>query len=155
VIDYGMIGLDGNNYGAINMGWDYSGDYSSVYKNVRLRTDHIYVRVGTGTGEVSSTDYSLFNDITDSLTDINISNNYIPTFDGYKQIVTISGTNSTTEEITITEAGITKRFYEHPVTGGEEAGLKAPVLLAKMVLTKPITVKAKDSFSLSIEWVEA
>ena len=148
MIDYGMIGLDGNDYGTINMGWDTNGDYSVVFKNVKLRTDGISVRIGTGTGEVSVTDYSLFNDITSNISDVVVSNNYIPSREGYKQILTITGINPTAEAITITEAGITKAFYAHPAQ-------KDPLLLAKTVLTKPIKVEPGDSFSLSLEWLEA
>ena len=150
MIDYGMVGLDGNAYGAINMGYDNNGDYSMVYRNVRLRSQDISMRVGTGTGEISADDYSLFNDCTASISNLSVTNSYVPLSDGYKQILTIAGTNSTSEPIIITEAGITKTFCRQAYPYE-----KGPLLLAKMLLDNPITVAPKDNFMFSIEWKEA
>jgi hypothetical protein len=147
VIDYGMIGLDGNNYGAINMGWDNWGNRDAVWHNARLRSADISMRVGTGTGEISPDDYSLFNDCTSSISNLNVTNTLEESETGYKQTVTLTGKNNSANTLTITEAGITKTFYGHP-------DAKSPLLLVKTLLDTPIEVEPQGNFTITLEWNE-
>lgn len=148
-IDYGMVGLDGEPYGVIYVsraGWD---DYTGIYRNTRLRTDDIGIRIGKGTGEISASDYSLFDDCTASFSNLSVANSVIPSNDGYRQTIVASGVNNSGADITITEAGITKSFF----SGG--SNIKPPLLLTKKMLNTPLTVENGDSFTLTFEWLES
>lgn len=147
MIDYGMIALDGSNYGVINMGWDNWGDRDAVWHNARLRSADISMRVGTGTGEISPDDYSLFNDCTSSISNLNVTNTLEESETGYKQTVTLTGKNNSANTLTITEAGITKNFYGHP-------DAKSPLLLVKTLLDTPIEVEPQGNFTITLEWNE-
>lgn len=145
-INTGMVKLNGDampnleNY--IRMG-------DSTNTNlVKIRTSNIGAVIGCGTGTIAATDYSLFDDCTSDFANFSVVNAFSAENDALSQIVTISGMNNTADEITITEAGITKSYSE------VESGTGGAVLFAKMLLSTPVTVPAGGSFQLSVKWEE-
>ena len=69
-----------------------------------------------------------------------------------KQLITITGINNSSSDITLTEVGITKIFTVEVNISGVTTS--APVMLAKMLLDNPITVRAGGSFRIVVEWKE-
>ena len=157
-----ISGASGDSFGIL----DYTGSAVSILKgydaakwpatkiNVNLRDDNIGVRLGSGTGTIAPTDYALFNDITSSISNLQVSSSCDATDNGYRQVLTISGTNNGESAITITEVGITKIFSSDYSTTMGVVYYTNPVMFAKILLDEPITVEANGAFSFTIEWLE-
>ena len=147
--DYGLIGVSGTGIGAI---WyarnGNTSQYNLPFYNVQLRTTNIAVRLGTGTGDITADDYSLFNDCTSNITNLAITNNTQAEDNKFSQILLITGINNSGNELTIKEVGICKKFYTN------EDYLSEDVMLAKMLLSNPVTIAAGGSFRIIVEWAE-
>ena len=128
----------------------YSYYTTALYSNVNLKDALMGARLGKGTGTITPQDYALFDDCTSSISNLTVTNSANPTDEGYQSIITISGLNNTENEITITEVGITKTFYEQ-----NSADLFTnPVMFCKILLNIPVTVPAGGAFTITIEWLE-
>jgi hypothetical protein len=147
---FGMVDVNGT-FPEVLRKSNESYKYRGIISNINLRNDKISARVGSGTGTITPTDYALFNDVTSSISNLQVSSTCDATNNGYRQVITISGTNSGESAITITEVGITKVFYK----AVNEDVLTNPVMFAKILLDEPIEVAAGGAFSFTIEWLEA
>lgn len=150
VMTFGMIDINGTLPEVMRMA-NEAYKYKGIISNMNLRNDYISARVGSGTGTIAPTDYALFNDITSSISNFQVSSSCDATDNGYRQVLTISGTNNGESAITITEVGITKVFYK---TVNQDT-FTNPVMFAKILLDEPIEVAAGGAFSFTIEWLEA
>ena len=109
---------------------------------------NLFVRVGTGTGEPTSSDYALGTDVTSSMTGMSFSC-ATTSNDSLKRTITCSGSNSTSSAITITEVGIGKSIYPANSSSMED------VLFAIVKLDTPVTVPGNGNFSITFDWTEA
>jgi len=116
--------------------------------NRNIFNNGISILFGSGTGEIQPTDYDMDNDVTSSLSNINVSISETVDDSGIHRIITATGLNQTSSPITITQVGITKDIFS-----GYQTSVKC--LLAKTALNKPIEVKQNQEFSVTLEWVEA
>ena len=150
VMSFGMRDITGI-YPEVIRHSNESYKYKGIISNINLKNDYISVRVGSGTGTIAPTDYALFNDITNSISNFQASSSCDATDNGYRQVLTVSGTNNAEYAIIITEVGITKTFYK---TVNQDT-FTNPVMFAKILLEEPIEVAAGGAFSFTIEWLEA
>ncbi len=104
------------------------------------------LRLGNGTNTYSGDEYTLANDITSNFSNLQYSVGFEAS-DSAKRILTITGTNNTANDITITELGVVKTLYR-------DANTSYQVLMAIVVLSSAVTVLAGDSFTIVAEWVE-
>lgn len=128
----------------------------SAGEDTRWGADHairanLEVCIGDGTTEPTVEDYALGHDITSNITNYD-SSIVFSADNGYKTIITASGINNTSSEITITEVGVYKKTLS---TVDPSAWSNDKIMFAKIILDNPITVAAHGSFSLVCEWVEA
>lgn len=147
--DFNMVDIEG---GSPSVRWKFIDQYSkkSVVSNINLKDKLIGARVGKGDGTITATDYALFDDCTDDLSDVTIVTSASPTDGGYQNIVTVTGSNNTENAITITEIGITKTFFIQ----NDSDEFTNPVMFAKILLFNPVTVVANGTFSITVEWLE-
>lgn len=147
-IDLGLVKINGDRSESIL----YSNEYryqSLIQYNTKIRQFN-GVRVGIGTGQIQPSDYCLFNDITSDISNLEFEVMHSTLDNKFSSIINISGINNTGSEITITELGITKTFIIN-TTGAQGA----PIMLAKLLLNRPVTVPANGAFAFTIEWDEA
>ena len=146
-IDLGLVNIQGNRqtvvYG-IN-----SGKQSYVQSNAKIR-DVDGIRIGIGSGQIQPSDYCLFNDVTDSISNLEFSVVHSTLDNKLSSIINISGLNNSESEIVISELGITKTFIIN-----DSGSTTAPVMLAKLALNRPVTVPPSGAFAFTIEWDEA
>lgn len=147
-VDLGLVKINGSRSENILYGIDYR--YQSFIQwNARIRTFD-GIRIGTGTGQVQPSDYCLFNDVTDSIGNLEFNVLHSTLDNKFSSIINVSGINNSGSEITISELGITKKFIID-TTGAKGA----PIMLAKLLLNRPVTVPANGAFAFTIEWDEA
>lgn len=109
----------------------------------------ISARLGTGDNTLTADDYCLTSDISSSVSNLictmqsNVSNN------GLNRVFTITGINSSNEEIEITEVGIQRIMYTDWGVGSDKIALLA---IAK--LSEPIEVPVGEGFSIVLNWAE-
>lgn len=152
--DLGLVDINGNTEG--NNEICYRTTYSSsaiskLVSNIHLRVfDEI--RVGSGKGQIDVTDYGLFNDITNKISEprFTVANSVMD--DGISTVIVYSGINRTNEPFTITEMGVCKTFYKVDVRDNYYP--TSPIMLAKVQLEKPITVQPNQPFTFNCEWME-
>ena len=147
-VDLGLVKING--YRSENI--LYSNEYryqSMVQYNAKIRQFN-GVRVGIGTGQIQPSDYCLFNDITSGIGNLEFEVIHSTLDNKFSSIINISGINNTGSERTITELGITKTFIIN--SDGTQG---APIMLAKLLLDRPVTVPANGAFAFTIEWDEA
>lgn len=114
----------------------------------RMLTSYFSVRVGSGTTEITSEDYALSNDITDSLSSLSYSLSQ-SSEDGVSRTITVTGANLSGSEITISQAGYCKLIS--PTYNQADW---AYVMFAATTLAEPLTVANGDSFTITLEWNE-
>ena len=148
-MNFGMVDINGTIPEILRRA-NESYKYRGIIPNINLRDNQINVRVGSGSGTIAPTDYALFNDITSSISNFQVTSTCDATDNGYRQLITISGTNNGETAITITEVGITKVFYKQV----NQDELTNPVMFAKILLDEPITVEVGGILNLTIEWEE-
>lgn len=128
-------GIDGYNYGSLCLNRD------------------ITALIGTGTTEPTINDYQLENDISSSFSNLaissNVSNNVGETY-AYERIITITGLNNTSDDITISEIGLQKNMQYANSTNATNK----KVLLVRHLLDTPITVAPNETFSITLIWRE-
>lgn len=118
--------------------------------NWSLKTS-LSMRVGVGDTEPEFTDYALGSDITSSIANTVITTTTTADGPKVKTVITMSGRNSSSSAITITEVGITKNI----VVAYLNYWAKKEVLMVKELLEEPIEVPGNGSFSLTFSWEEA
>ena len=152
----GVKNLSGSEITQIWANCSYSSSFAqfsvACAKNHSLRLE-LDALLGTGTTTPEASDYCLDNDITNNIANLSVTSNTGADEDGLKTIVTISGTNLTGNEITISEIGITKTIYYFDQQWTNVSSSKS--LMARELLNNPITVPNGQGFTLTFEWLEA
>ena len=146
--DLGMVDIQGTRQTGILYSIP-SNKRSYVDSNVKIRNID-EVRVGTGTGQIQPSDYCLFDDITDSISNLSFTITHAALDGKFSSIINVSGINNAESEIVIRELGLTKKFFVNDV-----GTLTRPIMLAKLILNRPVTVPTNGAFAFTIEWDEA
>jgi len=142
----GMIQLNGNAASVVTRN---TSSYGTVEYS-RLLTRGITLRVGTGIDDISATDYSLANDITNSLSNLNtVISSYVDT--KYNKVITLTGTNNSGNSVAITTVGVCKKFYRALYLDESES---CQVMMAKYALETPLIVPNGQGFSITLNWLE-
>lgn len=153
--DLGIKDITGAALGNIDMADDgMNGSFrEGAIANARLRTANITIRLGKGTGDITAADYALADDCTANISNLLFSSSFNAGDDGYSQVIIITGTNNTANDITLTEVGVCKKFQRF-IDSNSNRPQSNEVMLAKLHLDKPIKVLANGSFRIIVEWVE-
>ena len=133
---------------------DISGNsYSQVTTVIDAKLNDFSVgisaRLGTGDNTITADDYCLTSDISSSVSNLictiqsNVSNN------GLNRMFTITGINSSNEEIEITEVGIQRIIYIDWGPGSDKLAL-----LAVAKLSESVKVPVGEGFSIVLNWAE-
>lgn len=140
--DVGIIGTDGT---VRYMGIEFNNTFMS-YASEQFRIDkNFYLAVGNGSETLTEDDYILASDISSSFTNLSYSTNLSVEGDEYKRTFTVSGTNNSGSEKTITRVAYYKAMYINQST-------TAPILFAVCELSQAITVANGDSFAITLKW---
>lgn len=112
--------------------------------------------VGTGTTEVSESDYCLANDVTSSFVTTVSNFNAGVTDDGHFFVVaTWNGTNNTANDITLTEIGLVKVFNMYHLANVATSGIgntgEYNILLARHILEEPVTIGAGNTGTITVK----
>lgn len=149
--DIGIKNLSGNTIN-VTTGWSTSfpGVLPTMVQNWSPKA-RLSIKVGSGTTEPDASDYSLENDITNSISNFNYST--ITSADGGKlsTVITITGSNSTGSPITITEIGVIKAVEK--ANSGTTPDTDY-TLIIRHLLETPKVIANGEGFSLTFEWVE-
>lgn len=140
-----------------------SGNYIKIVKRANLNAytiipiiynftlrNNLSIRVGSGTNAESADDYNLGDDKTAQISNYTNTINVSFTDNSLKAVISVSGVNNSETPITISEVGIVKTLG----TGYNSSLETDNVLIARKLLTTPLTVGAGNSFSLTFEWIE-
>lgn len=122
------------------------------YLNQIQPLKNLDVVVGTGTLAVDPANYQLDDDITSSLINVLTNVDVSVAEAGLHVAATISGTNTTGSNITISEIGIYKKVFSQIY---EVSTPTEKVLFIRHLLTSPKSVGNNETFSLTLEWVES
>ena len=142
----GLIDVNGNSFDTV-VSTDPS-QYNYMVSNMQLKTN-LSVKLGTGTRAESLTDYALANDITNNISSLNYS--FATAYSGGKEITTctITGSNNTGAEISISEIGLIKAIYRDGVATSYNY-----TMLCRAVLDESIVVASGDGFTYTFLWEE-
>lgn len=119
---------------------------TAITRNISLR-NNLGVLLGKGTTEVTADDYCLADDITSQITNLSTSINVIAD-ENLKTIIVVTGTNSTSAAIIISEIGITKALSSYSTSAPFDT------LVARKLLDTPLVVPINKNFALTFEWLE-
>lgn len=151
--DYGLVDINGDSVGLIcyQVPYFYT-PITELTSNIHLK-QFDEIRVGSGRGQIDVTDYCLFNDITNSITDpqFTVANSVMN--DGVSTVIIYSGINQTQSSFTITEMGVCKTFYDYDEATTSVVPTNS-VMIAKVQLAKPIIVQPDQPFTFNCEWIE-
>ena len=111
--------------------------------------------VGTGNTEPTANDYCLENDVTANISSYSTSVNVTFEDGKFRTIATISGVNNTESDITISEVGVTKKYFY--TTNGTSVSDNTfyNVLLIRHVLETPKVVPSGSGFTVTFQWDES
>lgn len=140
--DIGLKNLNGAT-ALISLG---SSDDTRRYRNRNINDGSI--RLGSGSGDITASDYSMSDDCTSSVSNLSFTVNSAGTDEGLSRTISVSGQNSSGAELTITEVGYCK-FVSTEQDGDNN------VLICKTKLNTPLTVSAGGNFLINVSWNEA
>jgi len=126
------------------------GTSNTSFENYSLMQG-LSARLGTGTTEPTASDVCLEEDITSSITNLNVTTNVQSSGSVISAVITITGQNLTSSEIVITELGIVRSM----ITGYGGGLIRKTVMLIRELLEQPLTVPSGEGFSLTFSWEEA
>ena len=144
--DVGLKAIDGENalmlcgnpYGNNSSWWGALAQTRSI--------DNCALCIGTGENTYESGDYCLVNDITANLSGVQYTKGY--SYDNnFTRLFTITFTNSTSSEITVTEIGIKKVIYSDPTRYKD-------VMMAIIQLDDPISVPVGATATVAVTWID-
>lgn len=121
-----------------------------TYENWSLMSN-LSSRIGSGITDPTDTDYALSNDVTNQFSNIVRSFNAMADGNSFKIVHTITGTNTSSDTIIITEIGLSKNI----MCSGYPNAAFVEFLFARSLLEQPIEVPPGRGFSLTFEWVES
>lgn len=124
-------------------------NYPKMLEDWCLRKNLTIILGNSSTPTVSVTDTTMANRIDNSLSTYNVTYNTAAENGKEKTIFTITGTNTTSSAITITQIGICKQLYDY-----SPDNLNYYFLLAKENLETPLTIPVGQGFTLVYEWDE-
>lgn len=155
-VDVGVKDLTGTAIAAVWVDVNFSAQYKqfavATAKNYSLRSE-LSALVGSGTTAAQIDDYALADDITESISNLAVSSNTGADEEGLKTTITVTGTNLTGADITISEIGIAKPIYYFDQQWSEVKSKLS--LFAREVLKNPVSVPDGQGFSITFEWLEA
>lgn len=131
-------GSGGNNYG-----WNITQQVTLTYS---LKSG-LSAILGSSTDEPQPDDVNVHASLMSSISDFNCTVNTSGSSEGVRTVVTVSGINVASSDITIAEIGITKQMYymyNEPKT----------ILFIRHLLDEPKVVASGEGFSLTFEWME-
>lgn len=132
----------------IDATWNSS--YCTMGHNNFSTRAYMHFAVGDGDTPPTSEDYALDNDITSSFSNVTISSvSTTATSENTTITYIITGTNSTSDTLTIREIGYVKDIYY------SQSFNTVPVLMAREVLDEPIVVEPNQTFTINFTWTEA
>lgn len=115
----------------------------------------VRMAVGTGTTEADPDDYCLEDDKTSSFTSVSFSSSFGLSEDGHFTLIfSWTGTNTTQNDIVISEAGIIKTLgmYVNSTIGSSASGItNDDFLIARMILPNPVTIGVGNSGTVIIK----
>lgn len=141
-VDIGIVGTDGT---ARFMGVKFVDGFLNYASNQFRIDKNFYLAIGNGSETLTEDDYILASDISSSFTNLAYSTNLSVEGDEYKRTFTVSGTNNSGSEKTITRVAYYKVMYINQTT-------TAPILFAVCELSQSITVANGDSFAITLKW---
>jgi len=107
---------------------------------------------GSGNDDISATDYSMSNDCTSSIGNVNFTITSSANNDGFSRTITVTGYNNSGSELTITEVGYAKALRWHDKDLGNQY---YSALFCKTKLNEPLTLPAGGNFLINLAWNEA
>lgn len=111
--------------------------------------------VGTGTTNPTVDDYALEADITSSFANVSTSTNFTIDGDGHFVVtMTWAGTNTSGQDITITEIGARKPLYKNAsatVAAGSVTTTASQCLMIRHILQTPVTISAGNGGTITIQ----
>ena len=110
------------------------------------------IRFGSGTDDVAITDYSMNNDCTSSIGNIEYNMTSSGTEEGFSRTITVTGYNNSGSELTITEVGYAKAIQWYSRDDGWHDN---SILFCKTKLNTPLFLPAGANFLIDISWNEA
>ena len=150
-VTLGTIDMGGTNRSIyINVG---TGSASATFMNhavpARCIKADLRAVLGTGTTAPQSNNYALETDVSSSFSDLSTSCS--TSSDGSSEVttITITGTNNTANDITISEIGLYKNLVYN------STGDTGAFLLVREVLAEPFTVLAGSTFTKTFTWTES
>ena len=106
---------------------------------------------GSGNDDISATDYSMSNDCTSSVGNVNYNVTSSANDDGFSRTITITGYNNSGSELTITEVGYAKSLFWHDRDLGNQY---YSALFCKTKLNEPLTLPVGGNFLINLAWTE-
>lgn len=145
----GLLNVEGEQQGPYRYWYNSSGG-NNMNDGLKVMENHsplynLFMQVGTGTTEPTSNDYALttlFSGTGDSVTIT--TNNRTDT--GWKIKASYTAHNTTSSDVTITEAGIGKRIQIASSIDNNR------YLLAKVLLDNPVTIPPGESRTICLDW---
>lgn len=107
---------------------------------------------GSGNDDISATDYSMSNDCTSSIGNVNFNITSSANDNGFSRTITVTGYNNSGSELTITEVGYAKALRWHDRDYGYQ---RYSALFCKTKLNTPLVLPAGANFLIDISWNEA
>lgn len=147
IVDTGMISTSGSSCPiVVDMGWQTA--WCTIVPANYAPRGLVSFLLGDGTTEPESTDYALDSDITSSFSNISVIESSVATSDDLTTTFTITGTNSTSQNLTIAEIGYVKSIYYAQTSG------TIPVMMARELLDEPLIVAPDETFTITFVWKE-
>ena len=134
--------------------WIGSGVNYSDFLSTELATKtwspkvELSVILGSGTTAPTPEDYNIEQSIMSAISNFNSSINVTSSNGQEKTVITVSGTNTSNDAITISEIGIVKPIRPDNINDPRN------VLFIRHLLDEPKSVASGEGFALTFEWTE-
>ena len=114
------------------------------------RIDNCTLNIGIGNNTYTGDEYCLANDVTSSFSDLQFTAGFSYS-SNFTRLYTITGTNTSGNDMSITEIGIKKVIYDG---SSYQSTASKTIMLAIVQLDTPITVLNGETFTIAVEWIE-
>lgn len=150
--DIGLKDMDGSTLLINPHTTDSGGNSADVVANWNPRAKLSAV-IGNGAQEPTASDFALDSDVTDDMSNYNVTVNTSASNGEISTVITVTGMNNTGDAITIREVGIVKEITT--TVWSNYSHVKKDLLIVKHLLETPKTVAAGEGFTLTLEWLES
>jgi hypothetical protein len=141
----GLVDMDGINVPITIQSSEHSNAWYS--RNINNAT----IAFGSGNGSITADDYEMDTDVTSDLSNINFTENSVGSNEGLTRTYAITGTNSGSSNVTITEVGLVKHIKYYDRNDGYQ---EKDVLFEKVKLATALTVAPNENFIINLAWNE-